>query len=87
MCTLTVTGREYARLKAIADTFNTLAGETPNYGCDSDNTPATVFAGFFVSFPATLEQDNYIFVAQDVAGAGWCDAEEINADEDFAKSE
>ena len=99
VCTLTVTGREYARLVAIADTLNALAGETPNYGCDADNTPATVFAGFFASNPGGLEDDHFKFVAYDVADAGWHDEKEIKAvaerladalkraDEEFAKSE
>ena len=77
VCVLTVTGREYARLKAIADTLNALAGETPNCGCEADNTPATVFAGFFASWAAdSLSEDPFAFVANDVADAGWDDAEE-----------
>ena len=98
VCTFTVTGREYARLKAIADTLNALASETPNYGCEADNTPATVFDGFFASCPGFLE-DVPRFVAYDVADAGWNDEKEIKAvaerladalkraDEEFAKPE
>ena len=71
VCTFTVTGREHARLKAIADTLNAMACETPNYGCDTDNTPATVFAGFFANCFGSLEDDHYKFVAYDVADAGW----------------
>lgn len=101
VCSLTVTGREYSRLVAIADTLNALANETPNYGCDADNTPATVFAGFFASCFNSLEDDHYNFVAHDVADSGWNgagDTEEYKAvaerlskalkraDEAFAKS-
>lgn len=102
VCTLTVTGREYARLVAIADTLNAMAKETPNYGCDADNTPATVFAGFFASCYGSLEDDHFKFVAYDVADAGWNGADDTaeyeavaarlsevlkRADEAFVKSE
>lgn len=99
VCTMIVTGREYARLKAIADTLNALAGETPSYGCEADNTPASVFAGFFVTSVADIGDEHYRFVSYDLANAGWDDAKEIDAvaerladalkrvDETFAKSE
>lgn len=97
VCTVTVTGREYTRLKAIADTLNAMACETPNYGCETDNTPATVFAGFFLNCFGSLEDDRYKFIAYDVADAAW-DGEDYKAvggrladalkraDEVFAKS-
>ncbi len=100
VCTLAVTGREYARLAAIAETLNALAGETPSYGCEADNTPATVFAGFFASSGGMeLVEDRSDWIAQDVAYSGWNEgaegkavAERLSealkrADEAFAKSE
>lgn len=97
VCTLTVTGREYARLVAIADTLNALANETPNYGCKADNTPATVFAGFFVDCPGEL-RERAVDLAWFVSDGGWGDdvgkavsarlSEALKrADDAFAKSE
>ena len=96
VCSLVVTGREYARLRAIADTLNSFSGETPNYGCEADNTPATVFAGFFANFP-DLDDEQCRFAAFAVADAGFELSERDavagrladalkRADEAFAKS-
>lgn len=98
VCTMIVTGREYARLKAIADTLNALAGETPSCGCEADNTPATVFAGFCMSDLGELQGARFDCLACDVAYAGWdgANADAVGArladalkrvDETFAKSE
>ena len=98
VCALTVTGREYARLKAIADALNAMSGETPNYGCDADNTPATMFEKFFVSVWSEVLEESYTEVAGTLAYAGWDGAESravaarladalLRADEAFAKSE
>ena len=74
VCTLTVTGREYSRLVAIAETLNTMANETQDFDCDGDNTAATVFAGFFSSCLREIESDDYRTMAGDIAFAGWSGA-------------
>jgi len=68
VATITIDGKEYERLRAIADTFNDWGRR--GVGCDpeTDNTPATVYKGFF-SNSCPLDEDSSLEVA------GWvCDA-------------
>ena len=47
VATITIDGREYERLRAIADTFNDWGRRGVGYDPQTDNTPATVYKGFF----------------------------------------
>jgi len=47
VATVTVDGREYERLRAIADTFNDWGRRGVGEDPQTDNTPATVYEGFF----------------------------------------
>lgn len=47
VATVTVDGREYERLAAIADTFNDWGRRGVGENPETDNTPATVYEGFF----------------------------------------
>ena len=55
VATVTVDGREYARLAAIAEKFNEWTRRGLFGWTDSDNTPASVLQGFFLT---TLELDD-----------------------------
>lgn len=77
VCTMTVTGWEYARLVAIAGALNALASGRPGCGCVGDNTPASVFAGFFANCIEDLGDINGDFVARGIADGGdFCGGED-----------